>query len=158
MGDDFAVVVTREAGVWEATLLPEKYIADLDQLLRALRQQISEGGVIALVNVADEFFVAVRIMGDEIRVLLSDVTAAVAWDLAAQVLELLDEEPPGDDDLDEVWPVGDLSIFVDLGLDEMELGAVLSNLDAYADEMLLTVARRAGFGEAYERVVETSAH
>ena len=148
MGDDFAVVVTREAGVWEATLLPEKYIADLDQLLRALRQQISEGGVIALVNVADEFFVAVRIMGDEIRVLLSDVTAAVAWDLAAQVLELLDE----------VWPVGDLSIFVDLGLDEMELGAVLSNLDAYADEMLLTVARRAGFGEAYERVVETSAH
>jgi len=158
MGDDFAVVVTREAGVWEATLLPEKYIADLDQLLRALRQQISEGGVIALVNVADEFFVAVRIMGDEIRVLLSDVTAAVAWDLAAQVLELLDEEPPGDDDLDEVWPVGDLSIFVDLGLDEMELGAVLSNLDAYADEMLLTVARRAGFGDAYERVVETSAH
>ena len=158
MGDDFAVVVTREAGVWEATLLPEKYIADLDQLLRALRQQISEGGVIALVNVADEFFVAVRIMGDEIRVLLSDVTAAVAWDLAAQVLELLDEEPPGDDDLDEVWPVGDLSIFVDLGLDEMELGAVLSNLDAYADEMLLTVARRAGFGEAYERVVETSVH
>ena len=158
MGDDFAVVVTREAGVWEATLLPEKYIADLDQLLRALRQQISEGGVIALVNVADEFFVAVRIMGDETRVLLSDVTAAVAWDLAAQVLELLDEDPPGDDDLDEVWPVGDLSIFVDLGLDEMELGAVLSNLDAYADEMLLTVARRAGFGDAYERVVETSAH
>jgi putative tRNA adenosine deaminase-associated protein len=158
MGDDFAVVVTREAGVWEATLLPEKYIADLDQLLRALRQQISEGGVIALVNVADEFFVAVRIMGDETRVLLSDVTAAVAWDLAAQVLELLDEDPPGDDDLDEVWPVGDLSIFVDLGLDEMELGAVLSNLDAYADEMLLTIARRAGFGDAYERVVETSAH
>jgi putative tRNA adenosine deaminase-associated protein len=158
MGDDFAVVVTREAGVWEATLLPEKYIADLDQLLRALRQQISEGGVIALVNVADEFFVAVRIMGDETRVLLSDVTAAVAWDLAAQVLELLDEDPPGDDDLDEVWPVGDLSIFVDLGLDEMELGAVLSNLDAYADEMLLTIARRAGFGEAYERVVETSVH
>jgi putative tRNA adenosine deaminase-associated protein len=158
MGDDFAVVVTREGGVWEATLLPEKYIADLDQLLRALRQQISEGGVIALVNVADEFFVAVRIMGDETRILLSDVTAAVAWDLAAQVLEFLDEDPPGDDDLDEVWPVGDLSIFVDLGLDEMELGAVLSNLDAYADEMLLTVARRAGFGEAYERVVETSVH
>jgi putative tRNA adenosine deaminase-associated protein len=158
MGDDFAVVVTREGGVWEATLLPEKFIGDLEQLLRALRQQISEGGVIALVNVADEFFVAIRIMGEEIRILLSDVTAAVAWDLAAQVLEFLDEDPPGDDDLDEVWPVGDLSMFVDLGVDEMELGAVLSNLDAYADEMLLTIARRAGFGDAYERVVEASVH
>ena len=54
--------------------------------------------------------------------------------------------------------MGDLSIFADLGLDEMELGAVLSNLDAYADEMLLAIARRAGFGEAYERVVEASVH
>jgi putative tRNA adenosine deaminase-associated protein len=158
MGDDFAVVVTREGGVWEATLLPEKFIADLDSLFAALRQQISEGGVIGLVNVADEFFVAVRVLGPDTRVLLSDVTAAVAWDLAAQVLEFLGEEPPGDDELDEVWPVGDLSIFADLGLDEMELGAVLSNLDAYADEMLLTIARRAGFGDAYERVVEASVH
>ncbi|MDQ1708868.1 MAG: hypothetical protein QOG49_253, partial [Frankiaceae bacterium] len=31
-------------------------------------------------------------------------------------------------------------------------------LDAYADEMLLAIARRAGFGDAYERVVESSVH
>jgi len=158
MGDDFAVVVTREAGAWEAAVLPEKFVSDLDALVAATRQQISEGGVIALVNVADEFFVALRVLGTETRVLLSDVTAAVAWDLAAQVVRFLGIEPPGDDEIEDVWPVGDLSIFDDLGIDEMELGAVLSDLDAYADEMLLMIARRAGFGDAYERVVESSVH
>ena len=158
MGEDFAVVVTRESGRWEAAVLPEKFVSDLDALLAAARQQISEGGVIALVNVADEFFVALRVLGPETRVLLSDVTASVAWDLAAQVIDFLGVDAPKDDDLEDVWPVGDLSIFDDLGLDEMELGAILSDLDAYADEMLVRIARRAGFGDAYERVVETSVH
>ncbi len=158
MGEDFAVVVTREGGLWDAAVLPEKVVGDLESLLAAARQQLSEGGVIALVNVADEFFVAARVLGPDTRLLLSDVTAAVAWDLAAQAVEFLGIEPPAEDDLDDVWPVGDLSIFSDLGLDEMELGAVLSDLDAYADEMLLTIARRAGFGEAYERVVEAVVH
>lgn len=158
MGDDFAVVVTRESGRWEAAMLPEKFVSDFDALLAAARQQISEGGVIALVNVADEFFVALRVLGQETRVLLSDVTAAVAWDLAAQVVSFLGVEPPGEDDIDDVWPAGDLAIFDDFGIDEMELGAVLADLDAYADEMLLRIARRAGFGDAYERVVEASVH
>jgi putative tRNA adenosine deaminase-associated protein len=156
--DDFAVVVTRESGVYEAAVLPEKFVSDLDALIAAARQQISEGGVIALVNIADEFFVAIRVLGTETRILLSDVTAAVAWDLAAQALAYLGIDPPGDDDIEDVLPVGDLSIFADLGIDEMELGAILADLDAYADEMLLTIARRAGFGEAYERVVESTVH
>lgn len=155
---DFAVVVSRVEGVWEAAQLPERFVEDFQGLLAALRQQPGDGGVIGLVNVADEFFVAVRAVGPETRVLLSDVTAAVAWDLAAEVCEHLGIERPGDDDLDDVWPAGDLSIFADLGLDEMELGAILSDLDAYADETLLTLARRLGFADAYERVVEPVFH
>ena len=61
---------------------------------------------------------------------------------------------PGDDDIDDVWPAGDLTIFTDLGMDEMELGAVLSDLEAYADEMLSAIAARLGFGEVYERALE----
>jgi putative tRNA adenosine deaminase-associated protein len=156
---DFAIVVSRVEGVWEASLLPERLVDDFDGLLAALRQQVpGDGGVIGLVNVADEFFVAVRIAGREPRVLLSDVTAAVAWDLAAQVVDYLGLERPGDDDLEDVWPAGDLSIFADLGMDEMELGALLADLDAYADETLLLLARRLGFAEAYERVVEPAFH
>ena len=97
---------------------------------------------------------ALRVVGGTIRLLLSDVTAAVAWDLAAQVCERLGVAVPGDDDIDEVWPAGDLTIFADLGMDEMELGAVLSDLEAYADEMLSAIAARLGFGEMYERALE----
>jgi putative tRNA adenosine deaminase-associated protein len=156
---DFAVVVSRVEGLWEAEQLPERLVEDFEGLLAALRQQDpGDGGVIGLVNVADEFFVAVRMVGVEPRVLLSDVTAAVAWDLAAQVVEYLGLERPGDEDLEDVWPAGDLSIFADLGLDEMELGALLSDLDAYADETLVLLARRLGFADAYERVVEPVFH
>lgn len=155
---DFAVVVSRVEGVWEAALLPERLVDDFEGLIAALRQQPGDTGVIGLVNVADEFFVAVRMVGQDARVLLSDVTAAVAWDLAAQVCEYLGIERPGDDDLDDVWPAGDLSIFSDLGMDEMELGALLADLDAYADETLLAIARRLGFADAYERVVEPVFH
>jgi putative tRNA adenosine deaminase-associated protein len=156
--DSLAVVVYREDGRWQSGVLPEKVTDDLDGLVAVLRQQPAENGAIALVNVADEFFVAVRVRGEEVRLLLSDVTAAVAWDLARQVVRQLGMEPPGDDDLENVWPAGDLSIFTDLGLDEMELGAVLADLDAYADEMLIAIANRVGFVEVYDRAVEAAAH
>ena len=152
--DPYAVVVYREDGVWQARLLPEVLTENLDGLIGAVRQHSGDGGSFALVDVAHEFFVVVRVVMGRVRLLLSDVTAAVAWELAGQVVDRLDLEVPGDDDLEEVWPAGDLGIFDDLGLDEMELGAVLGDLDAYADEMLSTVAQRLGFAEVYERVID----
>jgi putative tRNA adenosine deaminase-associated protein len=152
--DSVAVVVYREDGVWQSGVLPERVGADLDGLIQVLRQQPGENGAIGLVNVADEFFVALRVRGDDVRVMLSDVTAAVAWDLARQVVDRLGIDAPDDDGGDEIWPAGDVAIFSDLGLDEMELGALLSDLDAYADEMLLVVADRLGFAEVYDRALE----
>jgi putative tRNA adenosine deaminase-associated protein len=156
--DSLAVVVYREDGLWQSGVLPEKVSDDLDGLVAVLRQQPAENGAIGLVNVADEFFVAVRVRGEDVRLLLSDVTASVAWDLARQVVRELGVETPGEEDLEDVWPAGDLSIFTDLGLDEMEMGAVLADLDAYADEMLLAIAGRLGFAEVYDRAIEAAAH
>ncbi len=153
-GEAYAVLVLRHEGAWQVGELPSAVTGDLDAIVAAVRQQPGEGGAFALVDVADEFFVVVRSHQDSVRLLLSDVTAAVAWDLAAQVLEALDVDVPGDDELDEVWPAGDLGVFDDYGLDEMEMGAILSDVDAYADEMLSALARRLGFSEPYERVVD----
>ncbi len=150
--DKWAVVVFQAEGVWQVEELPPTVADDLADVEAAVRGQVA--GAFALVDVADEFFVVVRrVLGQE-RLLLSDVTASVAWDLAAQVMERLDLDVPADDELDDVWPVGDLGVFDDLGLDEMELGAILSDVDAYADEMLSTLARRLGFSDAYERVMD----
>jgi putative tRNA adenosine deaminase-associated protein len=152
--DSVAVVVYREDGAWQSAVLPERVGGDLDGLIQLLHQQPAESGAIGLVNVADEFFVALRVIGEEVRMMLSDVTAAVAWDLARQVVDRLGIDAPTDDDLDDVWPAGDVAIFADLGLDEMELGALLADLDAYADEMLVSVADRLGFAEVYDRALE----
>ena len=152
--DAYAVLVFRQEQQWQLGVLPEAVTGDLDAIIAAVRQQPGENGAFALVDVADEFFVVVRVQMWRVRLLLSDVTAAVAWDLAVQVLEHLDLDVPGDDDLEDVWPVGDLGVFDDLGLDEMEMGAILSDTDAYADEMLSAIARRLGFSEPFERVVD----
>ncbi|MCW2680893.1 MAG: hypothetical protein JWM62_2294 [Frankiales bacterium] len=152
--DAYAVLVYRQDAQWQLGVLPDAVNDDLEALIAAVRQQPGENGAFAMVNVADEFFVVVRVQMGRVRLLLSDVTAAVAWGLAVQVLEHLDLDVPGDDDLEEVWPAGDLGVFDDLGLDEMEMGAILSDVDAYADEMLSALARRLGFSEPFERVVD----
>ncbi|MBT2206928.1 MULTISPECIES: tRNA adenosine deaminase-associated protein [Actinomadura] len=152
---DFAVVVYREDERWEAEILPVALTGDLAGLIHALRQQPSLGGTVGLVSVGDDFFVAIRLLGDEVMVFLSDVTASVDWPLAGQVLEYLDIPIPDDEELDQVLPVGDMSIFADLGLDEMEIGAISGDLELYPDEMLLSIAGRLGFAAAFERALDT---
>lgn len=152
--DAYAVLAFRQDGQWQLGVLPEALTDDLAAMIAAVRQQPGENGAFALVDVADEFFVVVRVQMGRVRLLLSDVTAAVDWELAGQVLEHLDLDVPGEEDMQEIWPAGDLGIFDDLGVDEMELGAILSDTDAYADEMLSALARRMGFSEPFERVVD----
>ena len=149
--ETWAVMAFRADGVWQVEELPPAVTEDLGDVVAAVMGQ--QPGAIALVDIADEFFVAVRYVGGQELLLLSDVTAALEWDLADQVLERLDIEPPGEDDT-EVWPAGDLGVFDDLGLDAMELGAILSDVDAYADEMLSVLARRLGFADAFERALD----
>ena len=62
-----------------------------------------------MVSVADDFFIAVRVFGDDERILLSDVTAAEDWPLAREVLERLELPLPDEDDLDTMQPAGDLA-------------------------------------------------
>jgi putative tRNA adenosine deaminase-associated protein len=154
--DDFSVVVFREDDAWEAELLPAALTENLDGLILALRQQPSMVGAIGLAAVGDDFFVALRVTGSQVSVFLSDVTASVDWPLARQVLDHLDLPVPLDEDLDQVLPAGDLSIFADLGVDEMELGALAGDLDLFPDEVLASIARRIGFGPALERVLDAA--
>ena len=151
--DAYAVLVTREQGRWQVDGLPGAP-ADLGALVAAVRDRAGEVDAFALVDVADEFFVVVRAGAGPVRLLLSDVTAAAEWDLARQVVDHLGIAVPSDDALQQVLPVGDLGIFEDVGVDGTELGLLLSDVDAYADELLSALARRLGFASAYERVVD----
>lgn len=149
-GPTYAVMVVRDGLGWQVGALPEVLTDDLDALVSATRQQ--PDGSFALVDVEGDFFVAVRVHSGQLRLLLSDAAAAVAGDLGAQVCEALDVDVPEDDE--DTVPVGDLAIFSDLGLDEEELAFILADPDAYADEMLSTLAERLGFAEVYEPAVD----
>ena len=153
---DFCIAVYREDSVWEAEVLPVAVTENVDSIVAALRQQPSIGGVMGLAAVGDDFFVALRVLGTQVSVFLSDVTAAVDWTLARQVLEYLGIPLPEDEELDQVLPAGDLSIFADLGVDEMELGALSGDLDLFPDEVLASLAVRLGFGQAMERALESA--
>jgi putative tRNA adenosine deaminase-associated protein len=159
---DFAIVVFREDERWNADVLPEAVTGDLKGLIRVLRQQPSLAGTIGLAGIDDYFFVAVRVVGNQVSVLLSDVGAALDYTLAEQVLDYLDIPVPDEEDLDQVLPVGDLSIFADLGLDEMDLAAICSRLDFemdddpwdHVEDAVESIARRLGFGPAMERALD----
>lgn len=152
----FAVAAFRDAGQWRCEPLPPAVVSDLGVLLAALRGQPPEGGPFVVASVDDEFFLIARQDGPRISLLLSDMTAAVEYPLAEQVLDRLGEEPPEDDELDEVWPIGDLDLFTDLGMTEDDMERVLDDLDAYPDEMLETVVERIGLAESYAQATESA--
>lgn len=151
---DFAVAVTRDEGRWEVSALPPRAASSLDSLVHALRQQPGEGGTIGLISIGDDFFLVLRVAGDEVRVLISDASAAEDWPIAAEVLDALGEPIP--DDVEEGGPVGDLGIFGDLGFDALELEAICDDVELYPDEQLGSIAGRLGFAEAFDDAVDAA--
>ena len=148
---DFAVAAYREEGSWQVQTLPRRKAVDLERLVEALRPWPADAGALGLVAVDEDFFVLVRVRGQHVDALLSDVTAATEWPLASGVLDLLDLPDPDDDD--EPQPAGNLAVVADLGMTAMDL-ALLIDDDLYPDEVLAAVARRIGFGEQFDAAVD----
>ncbi|MDR1998490.1 MAG: tRNA adenosine deaminase-associated protein [Frankiaceae bacterium] len=147
--EGFAIAMFREDGLWRAEPLPPSVVNSLDVLLSALRSQPPEGGPFIVADVDEEFFLIVRLDGARISMLLSDLTAAADYPLAAQALERLGEDPPEDDELDEACPAGDLDILSDLGLPESELELLLEDDTLYPDELLEDVMGRIDLGDQF---------
>jgi putative tRNA adenosine deaminase-associated protein len=151
----YAVAAIREEGRWRCQRLAGDALVDLDAAITELRGLRVQGAVVGLLDVDDEFFVLIRPVPGGIALMLSDAVAALDYDVAADVLDLLRVElPPDDDALDDPWPEGDLSILADLGLTPDELEVLAGELDLYPDEQLATIGRRCGFADALAEVVD----
>ena len=153
-GVDFVVVAYREEGVWQVDRLADDTAADVETLASELRRWPGDGGALGLVSVDEDFCLLVRVLGARTLVLLSDVTAANDWPVARSALDFLDLPLPDDDDQE---PAGDLGIVADLGLDAMDMGALLDDYELYPDEMLGDIASRLGFGPLYDEIVGVAA-
>lgn len=150
---DFAFAACREDGVWQITALPPNAATELSLLVHALGQLPSDSGTIGMVSVDEDYFLLVRVLGSQVRLLLSDVGAATESPLALAVVDRLELPHPDDDD-DQIQPAGDLGLVADLGLPAMELGALCDDIDLYPDEVLGDIARRLGFGREFEEALD----
>ncbi|SFP69779.1 putative tRNA adenosine deaminase-associated protein [Amycolatopsis arida] len=149
----FAVAVVREDGRWRCNPLDPAALAELDAAITELRKIRSTGAVFGLLAVDDEFFVVVRPSPRGVSLLLSDAAAALDYDIAADVLDLLRVDPPDEDD-DTVWPEGDLEILADLGLPAGELEVIVGEVDLYPDEQLQMIAQRCGFADEFTALLD----
>ncbi|MCX5042124.1 tRNA adenosine deaminase-associated protein [Aldersonia sp. NBC_00410] len=156
--EGFAVAVVREEGKWRCSPLNHGALTNLATAETELRELRSSGAVFGLLDVDDEFFVVVRPAPSGTRLLLSDATAAIDYDIAADVLDALNVEIPDidPDELDDVepWEEGDLGVLSDLGLPEPVLSVIVAETDLYPDEQLGMIAGRLGFANELSAVLD----
>jgi putative tRNA adenosine deaminase-associated protein len=153
--DGFGVAVVREDGKWRCSAMRPAALTSLAAAETELRELRSAGAVFGLLDVDDEFFVIVRPVPGGASLLLSDATAGLDYDIAADVLDLLHVQVPEDDEVDDdPWPEGDLTLLSDLGVPEQEMQLIVDDDDLYPDEQLAMIAQRCGFGDAFAAVLE----
>ena len=145
LGVDFAVVAWREEGHWHLVQAPQSAADSLPELADFARKHQGESGSVAFVSVADEFFVCLRIQGATIRVLLSDVTAALDWPIADEAAEMLGVDIDDLEELEDIEPAGDLKLLTDFGLSVADIDHLCSDPELYPDEQISSIAARIGF-------------
>lgn len=160
--DGFAIAVVREEGKWTLTPMDTSVLNELSEAENRLRGLRSAGAVFGLLDVDDEFFVIVRPAPSGTKLLISDATAGIDYDIAADVLDVLNVEIPDidDDELDDVepWAEGDVGILADLGLPDSVMSVIVGDTDLYADEQIGMVAARLGFADELAKTLEKLGH
>jgi putative tRNA adenosine deaminase-associated protein len=151
---DFVVAAYREDGQVNVVGLNDDLANDLEELIVQLRRLPGDAGAIGFVSLVEEVFVAVRVRGRHVQVVLNDAAAALDWPIARDVVDLLAEELPDPDD--DAEPVGDLTMFADLGLSDFDLGAIIDNLDLGSDQALMEIADKINIGPQFRKVAEAA--
>lgn len=145
----------QENGKWRCSALDRKALTSLRAAEVELRELRSTGAMFGVLNVDDEFFLIVRPAPAGTRLLLSDATAALDYDIAAEALESLAADISTDDLEDsEPFEEGDLGVLADLGLPDAVLGVILDQDDLYADEQVSRIAQEMGFADELSAVLD----
>jgi putative tRNA adenosine deaminase-associated protein len=152
MSVDFGCIAWHEDGRWSVNTLAST--RDIGSIIDSIKAQQTNGGAIALIAIEDEFVIIARALGDQMQMMISDVTYALDYEVAAELIEVLDLEFPEEED--ESQPGGDLDLLNDLGVSEMELLSILDDTELYPDEQLEAIANRLGFGEQFNQVIESN--
>lgn len=152
---DFALAAFRRGDTWSVAELAHDLPADIEALSVALRRFSGDTGIaVAMIGLDEDYFLLLRVDALRTRLLLSDVSAADEWEVAASALDFVDYDGDDADDPDAADElVGDLDLLADLGLSGDDLEDLLDDGDLYPDELLSDVARAVGFGALFDDVL-----
>ncbi len=149
--DSYAVAVMLDSNRWTVRDLGAAALGSFDRAVSLLRQMRAEQALFGMINVEDDFFILLRPIPGGVRVVLSDATAALTDDIAADALEAADLDFPDlgdldDDELDDLdsWPEGDLDMLADVGVSEELLEAICEDEELWASEQLHVIASELG--------------
>lgn len=151
---DFVLAAYREDGQPVVSALATELANDLEELVAQLRRLPADAGSLGFVGLVEEVFVIARVRGQHVQVLISDGTAANDWPIARDVADLLSLEIPDPDDDPE--PMGDMDLLADLGVRELDLGAIVDDLDLDSEQMLTAVADKLTMGPQVRRALEAA--
>ncbi|MGV8909536.1 MAG: tRNA adenosine deaminase-associated protein [Propionicimonas sp.] len=148
---DLIVALYREDGSPVALALDYDLANDLEALTTQLRRMPGDGGAVALVSIASEVFIIIRVRGKHVQAFCSDAVAAADWPLARDVVDMLGLEVPEDED--ESVPIGDLDILADAGLHDFELEAMAEDYDEDSATLVERIAARIKFGPEFAKAL-----
>ncbi len=148
---DYSAILWREEGVWNAMQVPAQQAIVLDDLLALCKQYPGEGGVCAIVGVAEEFFILLRHDPRTTEVFISDGVALLDWDIAEDAADLIDLDWE-EEDLEEFEAVGDLNLLANFGLKSEDLLMICENPDLEPDQQISEVVKRIGAELAWEKI------
>lgn len=147
---DLVIGAYREGGQPNVVAMDFDLANDFDELLLQLRRFPGDHGSFGFVSVAGDFFVLTHVRGRDVKVVLSDATAAQDWPIARDVVDYLGEDLPDEDD--DPFAVGDFDMLASFGVDSFELEAI-ANDDEDSDVSIAAIAAKLKLEREFDAAV-----
>jgi putative tRNA adenosine deaminase-associated protein len=152
---DFCVALYREDGVATGVALEPDLANDFEGLINYLQRIPGDAGALGLVSLDSDVLVAVRVRGPRhVEVFVSDVFFVDTWPLVRDAVDFLGLDPESGD-VGEDGPVGDMGMFADQGVSEMDMEAMFMEADDLSSEDVAErIAEGTRFGTVFRKAVD----
>jgi putative tRNA adenosine deaminase-associated protein len=162
----FAAAVARGKNGWTASELELSSLADIDEVVDALRDTEPDAGLALLFVESDDEYLAVLRLdeGEDLRVFASDsafaeesrIGSVLLGEVETPALEL-DDLADGDDDKPvdpDADPVGDADLLGDLGVSAQRLLALCGMEGMLPSDVTAEICQKIGCGDEMEELRE----
>ena len=166
----FAAAIARGKNGWTASELDLAGLADIDEVVDALRDVEPDAELALLFVESDDQYLAILRLdeGEDLRVFGSDsafveesrIGAVLLGEVEAPALEIDDLTPGGDEEGDgpaadpDADPVGDAELLADLGIGAHRLLALCGQEGMLPSDVTAEICQRMGCGDEVEELRE----